>query len=226
MEALTAVSVAALTVYDMCKAVDRGMVIDADPAGGEDRGDAAGTIAASEAMGLTAPVTSSAGPGGGVKAGSSADTSGGVGCPRYRCRRPRRPAGRLAAVYAPIAAGAGRGRADLRGRAGQPVPVRAAAGRPLRRLPRQAAAAGAAAADRPGLRRGSRPAHPVLAAVVEMIHTATLVHDDVLDEAVDPPARRHGQRRVGQRDGRPAGRLPLHPRLPPGRLARSTLACR
>jgi octaprenyl-diphosphate synthase len=32
------------------------------------------------------------------------------------------------------------------------------------------------------------PAHPVLAAVVEMIHTATLVHDDVLDEAV---IRRH-----------------------------------
>ena len=28
MEALTAASVAALTVYDMCKAVDRGMVID------------------------------------------------------------------------------------------------------------------------------------------------------------------------------------------------------
>jgi octaprenyl-diphosphate synthase len=32
------------------------------------------------------------------------------------------------------------------------------------------------------------PAHPVLGAVVEMIHTATLVHDDVLDEAV---VRRH-----------------------------------
>jgi octaprenyl-diphosphate synthase len=32
------------------------------------------------------------------------------------------------------------------------------------------------------------PAHPVLAAVVEMIHTATLVHDDVLDEAA---IRRH-----------------------------------
>jgi octaprenyl-diphosphate synthase len=32
------------------------------------------------------------------------------------------------------------------------------------------------------------PAHPVLAAVVEMIHTATLVHDDVLDEAM---IRRH-----------------------------------
>lgn len=28
MEALTAVSIAALTIYDMCKAVDRGMVID------------------------------------------------------------------------------------------------------------------------------------------------------------------------------------------------------
>jgi cyclic pyranopterin phosphate synthase len=27
MEALTAVSIAALTIYDMCKAVDRGMVI-------------------------------------------------------------------------------------------------------------------------------------------------------------------------------------------------------
>ena len=27
MEALTAVSIAALTVYDMCKAVDKGMVI-------------------------------------------------------------------------------------------------------------------------------------------------------------------------------------------------------
>src|SRR5881227_4038458 len=27
-------------------------------------------------------------------------------------------------------------------------------------------------------------AHPVLAAVVEMIHTATLVHDDVLDESM------------------------------------------
>lgn len=35
---------------------------------------------------------------------------------------------------------------------------------------------------------GVRPAHPVLAAVVEMIHTATLVHDDILDEAL---VRRH-----------------------------------
>ncbi len=35
---------------------------------------------------------------------------------------------------------------------------------------------------------GVRPAHPVVAAVVEMIHTATLVHDDILDEAT---VRRH-----------------------------------
>lgn len=36
--------------------------------------------------------------------------------------------------------------------------------------------------------RDVQPAHHVLAAVVEMIHTATLVHDDVLDEAEE---RRH-----------------------------------
>jgi octaprenyl-diphosphate synthase len=35
---------------------------------------------------------------------------------------------------------------------------------------------------------GIRPAHHTLAAVVEMIHLATLVHDDVLDEA---STRRH-----------------------------------
>ena len=35
---------------------------------------------------------------------------------------------------------------------------------------------------------GLSPAHPTLAAVVEMIHTATLVHDDILDEA---DVRRH-----------------------------------
>src|SRR5947209_7693944 len=35
---------------------------------------------------------------------------------------------------------------------------------------------------------GTTPTHPVLAAVVEMIHTATLVHDDILDESL---IRRH-----------------------------------
>ena len=37
MEALTAASVAALTVYDMCKAVDRGMVISRGPAAAQVR---------------------------------------------------------------------------------------------------------------------------------------------------------------------------------------------
>ena len=35
---------------------------------------------------------------------------------------------------------------------------------------------------------GQTPAHPLLAAAMEMIHTATLIHDDVLDEAT---VRRH-----------------------------------
>ena len=35
-----------------------------------------------------------------------------------------------------------------------------------------------------------KPGHRVLATVVEMIHTATLIHDDVLDEAT---LRRHAQ---------------------------------
>ncbi|NQT15056.1 MAG: polyprenyl synthetase family protein, partial [Planctomycetes bacterium] len=35
---------------------------------------------------------------------------------------------------------------------------------------------------------GLKPEHPLLGAAVEMIHTATLIHDDVLDEAT---TRRH-----------------------------------
>ena len=125
---------------------------------------------------------------------------------------------RLAAVYAPIAAGAGRGRADLRGRAGQPVPVRAAPGGPQRRLPRQAAAPCAGPADRQGLRR-DRPGAPGPGGRRRddpHRHPGPRRHPR---RGGDPPARGDGQRRVGQRDGRPAGRLPLHARLPPGRLA-------
>ena len=58
------------------------------------------------------------------------------------------------------------------------------------------------------------PSHHVLGAVVEMVHTATLVHDDVLDEAAVAAACPDGQRRLGQQGEHPARRLPVHPRLP------------
>ncbi len=48
--------------------------------------------------------------------------------------------------------------------------------------------------------------HVVLAAAVEMIHTATLIHDDVLDEAPWPPSR-YGECSLGQRNQRALGRL-------------------
>ena len=49
MEALAAVSAAALTVYDMCKAVDRGMVI-SDIRLMEKRGGRSGDVSAPEAQ--------------------------------------------------------------------------------------------------------------------------------------------------------------------------------
>ena len=58
-------------------------------------------------------------------------------------------------------------------------------------------------------------AHPVLAAVVEMIHTATLVHDDILDEAM---IRRHAatvNAEWGNETAVLLGRLSLHTCLPP-----------
>ena len=102
--------------------------------------------------------------------------------------RRKRPAGSSPIVYAPIAAELAEAERIFAGRAGEPLPVRATPRRPLRRLPRQAAPARAGPARRARPAAGSTPAHPVLAAVVEMIHTATLVHDDILDEAV---IRRH-----------------------------------
>ena len=49
-----------------------------------------------------------------------------------------------------------------------------------------------------------------LAAVVEMIHTATLVHDDVIDVARNAPRPALDQCGLGQSYVRPRGRLALH----------------
>ncbi len=67
-------------------------------------------------------------------------------------RRGPGPACVLADLYAADRRRAGRRRADLPGGAGQPLPVRATPGRPLRRLPGEAAAAGPGAARGPRLR--------------------------------------------------------------------------
>ena len=83
---------------------------------------------------------------------------------------------------------AGRRRADLPGRAGEPIPVRATTRRSLRRLSRASDCGPPWCCSRARRAALLSDAHPVLAAVVEMIHTATLVHDDILDEAM---IRRH-----------------------------------
>ena len=88
-------------------------------------------------------------------------------------------------LYAPIAAELAEAETVFAAELGQPpVPLRPEPRRPLRRFPGQAAPTGARPPDRQGLRRGHGPDHAVLAAVVEMIHTATLVHDDILDESI------------------------------------------
>ena len=194
MEALTAVSVAALTVYDMCKAVDRGMVIDQvrleEKSGGrsgrfrrdDDR------VARSGGRGRTVttdPSHCDVGTASGRRAADSRE----VWDVLATAVEARGDAAEARGGLRPDRRRAGRGRADLRGRAGQPIPVRPAARRSLRRLPRQAAPAGALLLLTGQACGGDHARRiPVLAAVVEMIHTATLVHDDILDEAV---IRRH-----------------------------------
>ena len=51
MEALTAVSIAALTIYDMCKAIDKSMVIDGIKLSHKSGG--SGPIAATHVTGIT-----------------------------------------------------------------------------------------------------------------------------------------------------------------------------
>ena len=97
---------------------------------------------------------------------------------------PPRPA---ATLFTPIAADLEEAERVLGRGPGELPHAIGAAGRSPAALSRQAAAAGAAATDRAGLRPG-HAGPPPPGAVVEMIHTATLVHDDVLDEA---ELRRH-----------------------------------
>lgn len=56
--------------------------------------------------------------------------------------------------------------------------------------------------------------HLKLAAIIEFIHTSTLLHDDVVDESDLRRGRGNRQRPVRQCRQRAGGRLPLQPLLP------------
>ena len=69
--------------------------------------------------------------------------------------------------------------------------------------------------------RGER--HVALAACVEFIHTATLLHDDVVDESALRRGQASANALFGNKPSRAGRRLPVRPRLPAdggGRLAR------
>ena len=163
MEALTAVSVAALTVYDMCKAVDREHGDRPDSARGEDRGPARRRFRPRrttwsdrrERSGLKRDC----GTEGRAVSRLNRETMGGDGdVVSDRCSNSRTPGGSWSTLYAPIAAELAEAETDLSDGAWEPIPVRATSGRSLRRLPGQAAPAGARAAVGPGVRL-ARPAH-------------------------------------------------------------------
>jgi len=94
---------------------------------------------------------------------------------------------RLAAAYAPIAGGLGEAERAFEAELGSHFPFvqrlvdHCSDFRGKRLRPALVLLSGQACG-------GTTAAHPVLAAVVEMIHTATLVHDDILDESL---VRRH-----------------------------------
>ena len=128
MEALTAVSVAALTVYDMCKSVDRGMVI-AQIQLEEKTGGRRGVYRRGElpAHRIRPARSDRARSGnrfirdGGWEGWDVVTTAG---------RRRGKPAQSVVDVRS-HRGGAGRGRADLPGRAGESIPVRATTRRSL-----------------------------------------------------------------------------------------------
>ena len=104
MEALTAVSVAALTVYDMCKSVDRGMVI-ARIQLEEKTGGRRGTYRRPR-QSLT-PTGRRAGPGrarGREPTDSATAVREGSDVVTTAARKSAKAGGSLAAMYAPIAA--------------------------------------------------------------------------------------------------------------------------
>ena len=93
--------------------------------------------------------------------------------------------------------------------------VRQHAGQARQPVPRQDAPPVLVLLSGRALRRADRRAHVTIATVVEMVHMATLVHDDVLDEA---ELRRKGATINHLRGNEAAvllGRLPDQPQLSP-----------
>ena len=186
MEALTAVSVAALTIYDMCKAIDRGMSIEQvrleEKAGGksghfvrEDPPPTAGTC-----RGQVRNLPQRFLPAGCKPAPLYSSAPMPTTIPQ--------PPPLLQLLYAPVAAELAEVERSLKAELRSDYPF-------VDELVRYGCLLGGKRL-RPALLLLTAKAVSgrvtasimTLAAVVEMIHTATLVHDDVLDEA---DVRRH-----------------------------------